>query len=122
MSAPVTGGGIDTQETGIVGWHQPAHGISDRRSNTTQSPCAPGTKATRIFEALRRGSLNRFEAEVIGDHALNSTVAVLRARGVPVVGHWESVPTRFGKPAHVKRYSIPKEEHVQALQKRGHES
>ncbi|ODS96574.1 MAG: hypothetical protein ABS56_12730 [Lautropia sp. SCN 69-89] len=55
---------------------------------------------------LRSGrSLNRFEAERIGEHALNSTIAVLRAEGYAIIDRWEEVPTRFGRRARVKRYS-----------------
>lgn len=63
------------------------------------------TKLARILAILRSGqTLNRFEAEVLGDHCLNSTVAVLRAEGNLIHDHWERVPTRFGKKARVKRY------------------
>lgn len=64
------------------------------------------TKIGRILAELRSGrSLNRFEAERIGDHALNSTIAVLRAEGINIADAWEEVPTRFmGKTARVKRY------------------
>lgn len=63
------------------------------------------TKRDRILGLLRAGiSLNRFEAERHGDHALNSTIAVLRADGYVITGTWEAVPTRFGKDARVLRY------------------
>ena len=63
------------------------------------------TKRDRILGLLRAGiSLNRFEAERHGDHALNSTIAVLRADGNVITGTWETVPTRFGKDARVLRY------------------
>lgn len=63
------------------------------------------TKRDRILHILRTGvSLNRFEAERHGDHALNSTIAVLRADGNLILGEWETVPTRFGKDARVLRY------------------
>ena len=63
------------------------------------------TKIGRILDALRSGiSLNRFEAERIGDHALNSTISVLRAEGYTIIDEWEQVPTRFNKSARVKRY------------------
>lgn len=73
-------------------------GAQAHRNHTT-------TKRDRILGLLRAGiSLNRFEAERHGDHALNSTIAVLRADGHPIAGEWETVPTRFGKGARVLRY------------------
>ena len=72
------------------------------------------TKSSVIAEALLSGSLNRFEAERIGDHTLNSTVSALRARGVVIDAAWEEVPTRFGKPVRVKRYSIPRSQRRKA--------
>lgn len=64
------------------------------------------TKIARILAILRSGrSLNRFEAEVFGDHCLPSSVAVLRAEGNLIHDRWERVPTRYGKKARVKRYT-----------------
>lgn len=64
------------------------------------------TKLARILAILRSGrTLNRFDAEVVGDHCLNSTVSALRADGNLINGQWERVPTRFGKKARVLRYS-----------------
>jgi len=78
-------------------WHRAtAQEITQRRQDT---------KILRILETLRSGrSLNRFDAEILGDHALNSTIARLRGEGVLIVDEWEQVPTRFGKQARVKRY------------------
>ncbi|MEQ9002332.1 MAG: hypothetical protein RIE74_02085, partial [Pseudomonadales bacterium] len=70
----------------------------------------PGTKEHLIHNALLHGSLNRFEAERIGDHALNSTISILRAKGYPIVSQAEKVATRFGRKVRVLRYSIPKSE------------
>lgn len=62
-------------------------------------------KIARVLAELVAGrSLNRFEAERIGDHALNSTIATLRAEGYRIIDEWEEVPTRFSKSARVKRY------------------
>lgn len=63
------------------------------------------TKMARIRQALTepRG-LNRFDAERLGDHCLNSTVAELRANGVVIQDVWEEVPTRFSRAVRVKRY------------------
>lgn len=63
------------------------------------------TKIQTIYSAIReRRGLNRFDAERLGDHCLNSTIAVLRAKGVVILDHWEEVPTRFGRDVRVKRY------------------
>lgn len=64
---------------------------------------AEHTKIARILEELKRRSLNRFDAEPIGDHCLHTTVARLRAQGMLIVDEWEQVPTRFGT-SRVKRY------------------
>ncbi len=67
----------------------------------------PGTKLYRIYHALLAGSLNRFEAERIGDHCLHSTVARLQSYGIVIARVNEKVPTNWGKPATVCRYWIP---------------
>lgn len=64
------------------------------------------TKEAMILTIMRTGkSLNRFEAERLGDHCLHSTIATLRSKGYLFHDAWEWVATRFGKEAHVKRYS-----------------
>lgn len=86
-----------TQEKAVGDWH---------RATAQESTHPEHTKIGRILSTLRSGrSLNRFEAERIGDHCLHTTIATLRAEGVNIVDQWEEVPTRFGKPARVKRYS-----------------
>jgi hypothetical protein len=64
------------------------------------------TKQARILEALRSpDGLNRFEAERLGDHCLNSTIAKLRECGIAIHSAWETVPSRFSKRgARVLRY------------------
>lgn len=63
------------------------------------------TKELSIIKVLLAGkSLNRFEAEPLGDHCLHSTIATLRAKGYLFLDQWERVPTRFNKEARVKRY------------------
>ena len=64
------------------------------------------TKIERILEALHEPQgLNRFEAERIGDHVLNSTVAVLRRDGWKILAEPEVVPTKFcPKGVRVNRY------------------
>jgi len=56
----------------------------------------PISKIDRVLQALHEpDGLNRFEAERLGDHTLNSTIASLRARGVRIDSCWEVVPTRY---------------------------
>lgn len=86
-----------TQEKAATGWH--------REAAQERSQHGHDSKIARVLAELRIRSLNRFEAERIGDHALNSTIATLRAEGFRIIDEWERVPTRFGKPARVKRYS-----------------
>lgn len=66
------------------------------------------TKENEVLAALVSGSLNRFEAERIGDHCLNSTVAILRNdKGIAIVDHWETVPSRGARgESRVKRYRV----------------
>jgi hypothetical protein len=69
---------------------------------TTAQP----TKENMILAIMTSGgSLNRFDAERLGDHVLPTTIAVLRRKGHCFHDEWETVPTRFGKTARVKRYS-----------------
>jgi len=66
----------------------------------------PRTKKSRILETLRTGkTLNCFEARAYGDSCLHSTIASIRAEGHMIAGTWESVPTKWGAPARVLRYS-----------------
>lgn len=67
------------------------------------------TKLDRVIAALHHPhGLNRFEAERIGCHVLNSTVAVIRKRyGSKLVSEWETVPTRYcERGVRVLRYWI----------------
>ena len=74
-------------------------------NNTQEKPKQQGKSAT-ILSILKSGqSLNRFEAERHGDHALNSTISELRNKGHKFQSSWEEVPTRFGNVARVKRYT-----------------
>ncbi len=63
------------------------------------------TKIMTVYETLQQRSLNRFEAERIGDHCLHSTIAELRKGGHNIYGQWEVVETRF-KPTRVMRYFL----------------
>ncbi|RQZ57727.1 hypothetical protein DF057_26540 [Burkholderia cepacia] len=79
---------------------------SNANVNTTLAQ-KPLGKIDRVLLELRRGiSLNRFDAERMGDHCLNTTISTLRAEGWLITGQWETVPTRFGKTARVLRYRL----------------
>ena len=87
-----------------------AHGKDS--TSTTEAP----SKIARLLAHLLAGaSVNRFEAERLGDHCLPSTVAVLANRHtLSFQRQPERVPNRFGKPCHVTRYSLPASEHDKA--------
>ncbi len=70
------------------------------------------TKLARILEHfISGGSLNRFEAERMADHTLNSTVSALHNRyGLMFDRREEQVPDRFGTQIRVTRYSLPDSE------------
>lgn len=64
------------------------------------------TKKAAILEELHRRSLNRFEAEHMGDHCLPSTISELRKEGHVIHAADEQVMTRFGRHVRVKRYYL----------------
>lgn len=73
------------------------------------------TKTARILEELLVRKLNRFDAEQIGDHCLNSTISSLQGLGLNIARQRVSVPTRFGKPVKVCEYWVPPHEQPRAL-------
>lgn len=81
------------------------------------NPITTGSsKLERILAHLMAGaSLNRFEAERLGDHCLNSTVSDLaNDYGLNVRRQPEKVPNRWGLPRRVIRYSLPAAEYDRA--------
>lgn len=69
-----------------------------------QKAAAAPTKESMILEIFQSGkSLNRFEAERLGDHCLHSTISTLRGKGYRFYDAWELIQTRFGG-VRVKRY------------------
>lgn len=59
-------------------------------------------------------SLNRFEAERIGDHCLNSTISTIQNKyGIFIHAERETVPCRVGMVS-VNRYSLPASERGKA--------
>ena len=70
---------------------------------------APIGKLATILKAFVEGrSLNRFEAEALHDHCLNSTVSALQKNfGIVIDRHRESVPCVNGKASvSVNRYRL----------------
>ena len=74
------------------------------------------TKIARVLEyQVFSGSLNRFEAEHIGDHCLNSTISALaNGYGLKFKRTPEKVPSHWGQPCDVIRYALPASEHRNA--------
>lgn len=79
---------------------------------------APSNTMSILAYFLTDASLNGIEAEPLGDHCLNSTIAELANRhGVTFKRMPEKVPNRWGKPCRVTRYSVPatEREHANAI-------
>ncbi|MBI6764481.1 hypothetical protein [Pseudomonas syringae] len=78
---------------------------------TTITGKAP-TKISRILTYLLQGqSLNRFEAERLGDHCLHSTISTLaNGYGLKFERQLERVPNHCGEPCTVARYTLPASE------------
>lgn len=75
------------------------------------------TKIARVLAYLLApcNSLNRFEAELLGDHCLNSTIAKLTHNyGLEFQRQPEKVPNRWGAPCDVIRYCLPESQHQRA--------
>jgi hypothetical protein len=71
------------------------------------SPISPSKNVRILTHLLAGATLNRFEAEVLGDHCLNSTISELANRhGLAFKRLPERVPNRWGKPCRVIRYGL----------------
>ncbi len=72
----------------------PCQGEAAQETNISQKSIK---KIYRVEAELKQPrGMNRFEAERIGDHCLNSTVADLRKTyGDKLIQQWETVPTRY---------------------------
>lgn len=83
-----------------------------KADSTTKAP----SKTARILSHLLAGaSLNRFEAERLGDHCLNSTISALaNVYLLSFKRQPERVPNRWGAPCNVTRYSLPPSEYKRA--------
>lgn len=66
------------------------------------------TKKSRVLAELRRRSMNRFQAERIGDHCLHSTVSALRREGHQIISQPETIETQYGR-CRVMRYTLLRE-------------
>jgi hypothetical protein len=75
------------------------------------------SKIARVLAYLlpAYNSLNRFEAERLGDHCLPSTIAKLaNGYGLEFQRQPEKVPNHWGTPCDVTRYSLPESQHQRA--------
>lgn len=80
-----------------------------RKADCTTKPL--GKTARILYHLINGASLNRFEAERLGDHCLNSTIATLANRhGLLISRTPEKVPNRWSEPCSVVRYSLPPSE------------
>ena len=76
---------------------------------------APSKIARVLAHLLYVGSLNRFEAERIGDHCLHSTISSLaHSYGLKFHRAPEKVSNHWGAPCDVTRYSLSESEHRRA--------
>jgi hypothetical protein len=75
------------------------------------------TKLGRILTVLASGrSLNRFEAERLGDHCLHSTVSSIERRfGVQIDRAEETVPGWEGHTTRVMRYHLAPDQRQMAV-------
>jgi len=87
-------------------------GSPSQGNSTTKVP----SKIERILAHLITGnSLNRFEAERLGDHCLNSTISDLANEySLNVLRRPEKVPNNWGAPCRAVRYSLPHSERDRA--------
>lgn len=93
------------------------HSEEQSRPRKANNTTKPSTKIARVLSHLMAGnSLNRFEAENIGDHCLNSTIAALANRySLAFLRQREQIPNRFGTLTGVIRYSLPVSQYEKAL-------
>lgn len=89
------------------------HSEEQSRPHKANDTTKPLTKTARILAVFLAGaSLNRFEAERIGDHCLHSTVSALaNNHGLLFDRKQERVPNHWGKDCTVTRYQLPDSQH-----------
>ncbi len=93
------------------------HSKEQSRPRKANHSTKPLSKAARVLSAFMTGaSLNRFEAERIGDHCLHSTVSVFKNKYcLNFERKNERVPNHWGKPCTVVRYRLPESERQKGL-------
>lgn len=85
----------------------------------TATPRAEQSKKPKLNRDTQKGyilsilasnsSLNRFDAEHHGAHALHSVIASIEKLGIQVDREWEEVQSRWGHGVRVKRYFLKQE-------------
>lgn len=93
------------------------HSRQNHSELTSSSRIRRLTKLHRIFAELAHGrSLNRFEAESLGDHCLHSTVSTIQQRYRIIVSRREETVRGFGgHPTRVVRYWFEPAEQTKAM-------
>lgn len=86
------------------------------QSDGDMATSKPLSKIARVLAyMLYDGSLQRFEAERLGDHCLHSTISSLaNGYGLKFQRQLERVPNHWGEPCTVTRYSLPASERRRA--------
>lgn len=106
---------MNPNEKASHGGSRGAAGAMARNQHDKSITARRQTKQSRIIAELAHGgSLNRFEAEKIGDHALPSTVARIETYGIKVSRRIEKVPGYEGHTTRVCRYWLDDENRVRA--------
>lgn len=87
--------------------------IDAPKSSTSSRP----KKWRRILSMFVEGkTLNRFEAERVGDHTLHSTVSGIQTRGVTILRKEEVVPGYMGCSTRVCRYWLDPSSRARAFE------
>jgi hypothetical protein len=86
--------------------------------NTAGRQPGHDTKVLRVLAIFAAGhSLNRFDAEQIGDHCLHSTISSISRRyGLEFIKQWEKVPGYSGGLTRVIRYRLAPAELARACE------
>ena len=92
--------------------------LTDNTQNAEKDTTLP-TKDGKLKTMLRRfamgARLHRFEAELLGDHVLPTTISTLqRQYDIIFNRNWVKVPNRFGSETSVKEYWLDGEERIKA--------
>lgn len=108
----------ETESPPSVGRTEAAGGIiqnSEQHSAANLAYKNSQHKYRRILAHLARGnSLNRFEAERLGDHCLNSTISRLGSYGITIARTEETIPGFNGHATRCNRYWLEASEREKA--------